>query len=310
MRNETDATDLTKALFLGTTPERPEDVAKLLETTQYEFASDRPALHLEAAAFFGQGLVVLTPRTMQQIWLIAYLSWHTVQEQSGFVIVSLVKKRPYDVREYIKGDRFTAYVDRLNQSLAELRNADAGNNPWPSDVPQLDPELSQLRTKEERVIYELACFACSFLLLHETCHAQKRVREEPQGGIAEEIECDRFAIDFLLAGCDKYAEQNNHSPVEVRRKRAMGLFLGLAVILESTEQGLWSPSESHPSSYDRIKQFVEIVDSGIPDPDDPFWVFALCVLLSKLRRDQRLPLVVDFQSCRDLFFKTLAVLKP
>jgi hypothetical protein len=125
-------------------------------------------MHLEATAFFGKGLVVFTDRTLQQAWLIAYLAWRTLHEQSGFVIVSLLNNA--------KEDEFMTHVDRLGRALADLRSADAGAAPWPADVPQLTPDLSGLRDIEDRTAYELACFAGSFLLLHETCHALKRVR--------------------------------------------------------------------------------------------------------------------------------------
>ena len=160
-------------------PERASEVAGLLETVQYERATDRPAMHLEATAFFGKGLVVFTDRTLQQVWLIAYLAWRTLHEQSGFVIVSLLNNAPYAPHQSgmnAKEDEFMTHVDRLGRALADLRSADAGAAPWPADVPQLTPDLSGLRDIEDRTAYELACFAGSFLLLHETCHALKRVR--------------------------------------------------------------------------------------------------------------------------------------
>jgi hypothetical protein len=135
------------------------------------------------------------------------------------------------------------------------------------------------------------------------------VRGEPEGSFREEMECDRFAIDFLFSGCSEYAQLNNHTLVEVQRKRAMGLFLGMAVIFESTERGLWSPSPSHPPLYDRAKQLLDVVSESFSDPDEPFWMFATCVLLSKLRRDERRPAVIDFKTCRDLTFTLIGLLK-
>lgn len=91
MSEPTNANEEVAALFLGTMPERASEVAGLLETVQFERATDRPAMHLEATAFFGKGLVVFTDRTLQQVWLITYLAWRTLHEQSGFVIVSAVE---------------------------------------------------------------------------------------------------------------------------------------------------------------------------------------------------------------------------
>lgn len=301
MSDHSNANEATKALFLGTAPERPADIEALLGIVEYRLAHDRPALHLEATAFFGRGIVVLTHRTMQQIWLIAYLSWKTLHEQSGFVIVALSRQLPYDTGLYKKNDSYIRQVDRLGLALTDLRTADGGSNPWPSDVPRLDPELSELRDEEDHAAYDLGCFAAAFVLLHETRHALKRANGDEYGGVVEELECDRYAIDFLLDRCDQYAGQNNYEPIAVLRKRAMGVFLGLAVTFESTELGLWLPSDSHPSAYVRIKQLVHIVEPTIKDQNDDFWLFATCVLLSKARRDSQICGTIHFQSTRHLF---------
>jgi hypothetical protein len=310
---DTNADGDVRALLLGVAPEQSEEIGRLMRTTQFERAHDRPAMHLEASAFFDKGLVTLTDRTMQQVWLIAYLTWRTLHEQSGFVIVSRVFGLPYDIRGN-EHDAFTQDVDRLTDALMRLReageNAKVEDHPWPSDVPRLDPTLSNLRGVEDRAVYDLACFGCAFLLLHETHHAQKRLRNEAPGGLAEEMECDRFAISFLYDGCEQYARQHNHSLIEVARKRAMGLLIGLSVVIESTERGLWSPSESHPPVYDRIRQLLDFVGATFTDPDDPFWVFATCVMLSKLRRAGRIPTLIDFDNCRGLAVELLGLMNP
>ena len=309
MNDRSEANEGVRALFSGVAPERPEEIEQILETIQYELADDRPALHLEATAFFGRGLVVLTNRTMQQIWLIAYLSWRTLREQSGFVIVALATRTPYDVSQHPKNDIYIKHVDRLGEDLTALRTADVGRNPWPSDVPRLDPQLSELRDEEDRAVYDLSCFAAAFVLLHETHHALKRARGETWGGVEEELECDRYATGFLLDRSDAYAIPRNFEPSKVFRKRAMGVFLGLAVTFESTEMGLWLASESHPSAYDRIRQLVQFVDPIISNEDDDFWIFASCVLLSRVRRGSQLPATIRFLSPRDLFYKALELIR-
>lgn len=309
MSDDFDPTRETRALFVEVAPERTARIDELLQDVQYEIASDRPAMHLEATAILGKGLVVFTNRALQQVWLISYLAWRTLHEQSGFVIVALIKKLPYDLLIMrVEGDEYTDRVDRLGEALAALRNAE-DSLPWPDDVPKLTPDLSTLQDEEDVAAYDLARFACTFILLHETCHALKRIDSTPETGIEEEIECDRFAIDFLLSGCDKYAEQHGYDKVKVRRKRSMGVFLGLAVIFESTEYGLWSPSETHPSIYMRLRLVFNAVDPLMPDPDDPVWVYACCMLLSKMRRDRKLPGTIPFTSCRGLFLAILELLK-
>ena len=42
---------------------------------------------------------------------------------------------------------------------------------------------------------------------------------------------------------------------------------------------------------------------------DDFWIFAVCTLLSKLRREERLNNNIEYESPRDLFFMALEYLK-
>jgi hypothetical protein len=205
-------------------------------------------------------------------------------------------------------DEFTAEIDRLGRALVELRSTEEELVPWPAYVPHVTPDLSQLRGVEDRAACDLMRFAQSFLLLHESCHAVKRAAGEGYGQLEEEIACDRFGIDYLLGRCDAYVPEDGYDRTDVLRKRAMGLFVGLVVIIESTERGLWAPSESHPPVRKRIELLTERVEPCLKDADDPFWVLATCALLSKLRREKRLPEAIPYTDCRDLFSKVVALL--
>jgi hypothetical protein len=305
-----DADELVKALLLATVPERSVDILKILQDLEYKQVQDRPALHLEATSFFGRGVVVFTGRTMQQMWLIAYLAWQTLREQIGFIVVSLIEKSAYRTAIFARNDKYISNVDRLDRALRELRIAEIGSNPWPADIPKLDPELSELRDVEDRTAYDLACFSAAFVLLHETSHAIRRAQGEDYGGIAEELASDKFAQDFLLLGCAEYAKQSGQPVAKILKKRAMGAFLGLAVTFESTELGLWLPSDSHPSVYERVNQLVRAVEPHFPDPNHDFWLFATSVLLSKARRGGKLPETLRFQTTRELFDRVLSLMHP
>ena len=304
MTNPIDTGEEVKQLFHGAMPERIDEVDALVEKISYQRASDRPGFHLETVSFTGAGLVALTDRTMQQIWLISYLAWQALREQSGFLIVFQARGKPYDLRAAgidISNDHLASKVDRLSCALGALRDADSGQLHWSTDVPKLTPDLAELRDEEDRIAYDLGLFATAFALLHESCHALKPIDGIAYGGVSEELECDRYAFGMLLGHCDQHAAFKKYNPMLLRRKRAMGAFLGLIVILESTSLGLSAESLTHPPFHDRVQMFTEVAECLELSKNDDFWIFATCGLISKLRREDLLPSTVDFDSFRDLF---------
>ena len=89
----------------------------------------------------------------------------------------------------------------------------------------------------------------------------------------------------------------------------MGVFLALAVTFESKELGLWVPSVSHPSVYERLGGLIRVVEPVLSDWHDDFWVFACSIVLSKARRGNRIPETIPFRDCRDLFDKALELIR-
>jgi hypothetical protein len=61
--------------------------------------------------------------------------------------------------------------------------------------------------------------------------------------------------------------------------------------------------------YERMMQLLDRVTDGFSDYDEPFWVFTACILLSKLRREQRRPPVIPFKNVRELVFTLVGLIK-
>lgn len=308
MNTNNDAAADVRQLFYGAIPERRSEVDSLFERIAYRRADDRTGFHLESLSFDGAGLITLTDRTMQQIWLISYLTWRALHEQSGFLIVFQAQGKPYDLAETgidLATDNAASTVSRLTKALQSFRDAESDQLEWPIDVPILTPDLRHLRDDEDHLAYDLGLFATAFVFLHEAHHTLLRVDGVPYGGIAEELECDRYAIKMLIEECDRHAEIKKYDVVLLRRKRAMGAMLGLIVVMESTDFGLSQESATHPPIGDRIKLMVEAADRLELDANDDFWIYATCSLLSKLRREARLPQTIPFTTFRSLFIIAL-----
>lgn len=301
----------TRNLFLDTAPERSAELEILLQKIDFRLAADRPAFHLEATAIMGRGLVVFTPRTMRQIWLIGFMAWQCMHEQSGFIVGFLMQGRPYDLSAPDVGDagaEAAARIVRLGATLRTLREAqDEREHDWPTDVPTPPIPPAEL-AEEDQAAYELACFALSFVMLHESWHALERIAGRDYAGRDEELACDSYAAHLLLDRVSEYATSKAYTPAQtesVSAKRAIGVFLGLVLMLESTEIGLREPTEDHPAWTARVRAILAIIEATAADENGHFWVFAASVILSRLRRDDIEVGIVPYNSARQLFYLVL-----
>ncbi|MBP9233237.1 MAG: hypothetical protein KBF30_01095 [Hyphomonadaceae bacterium] len=301
----------TRNLLFDTAPERSAELEIVLENIDFRLAADRPAFHLEATAIMGRGLVVFTPRTMRQIWLIGFMAWQCMHEQSGFIVGFLIQGRPYDLAAPDAGDagaEAAGRIVRLGAALRTLREAqDERESDWPSDVPVPPIPPAEL-DEEDQAAYELACFALSFVMLHESWHALARIAGHDYAGREEELACDSYAAHLLLDRVGDYAKSKAYTPDQtesVSAKRAIGVFLGLVLMLESTEIGLREPTEDHPAWTERMRAILAIIEGTTADENGSFWVFATSVMLSRLRRDDIEVGIVPYDSARQLFYLVL-----
>jgi hypothetical protein len=285
----TEANSQVRELFMGAMPERLAELDVVLEQISFQTASDRPAFHLEAIAVAGHGLVVFTPRTLEQVWLIAYMAWQCMHEQSGFVVGFLDQGRPYDLTAPDVGDagqRARARVSELGEALRRLRDAETEQAEWPADVPIPNP-TAVFEDTEDQAAFELACFALTFVLLHECYHALQRIAGVDYQGSVEELACDAYAAHFIIDHAHQYSVgmgYDKHQQQTVLDKRAIGTFLGLVLMLETTEIGLRTPTETHPAWIERVRAITAIIDPIVSHNCD-FWVYATSVMLSRLRRE-------------------------
>jgi hypothetical protein len=278
----------------------------------FRWAADRPGFYLEANAIMGHGIVVFAPRAMRQIWLISFMAWQCLCEQSGFIIGFLMQRRPYDLSASDVGDagaEAASRIVRLGAALRALRDAqEAIESDWPNDVPNPTGFRAEFAAEEDRAVYDIACIASSFVMLHEVCHALERIAGRRYAGIDEELACDRYAARFLLDRVSEYATSEGYTPEQaesVRDKRAIGVFLGLVLVLESTEIGLREPTETHPAWTQRVRATLESMEKDLTGEAFKFWVFATSIMLSRLRREGIEIGIVPYDSARQLFYVAL-----
>lgn len=296
-----------RQLLESIAPERRVEIDALFSRrdVDYHRARDRPGFYLQTF----DRVVLYTDRTLQQIYLIAFLTWKALMAQSGAIIVSLARRQPYDEAKVRRDPQLRQYerrVDALASALQNLRSADElYRAEWPAEVPRLGAGPPSFADDVDRMAYEMALLALGYVLLHETRHAMFAVDGDAPGGLAEEIACDAYATDFLTRGIGEYAEMSGLPAHRAATKRAIGLLVGQAIIVESTPEHRWRAAGDHPPVGERLQTALEALK--LPDQDDA-WVFASCMLLATLRRANRPVGVVEFTTPVELYRKLVNLL--
>ena len=137
-------------------------------------------------------------------------------------------------------------------------------------------------TQEDWLVKDFVHHALAFFFLHELRHIALHHDGIPfEAQHDEELECDRWAANFLLARSDSYAATAAEDAVKVTSKRAMGVALGTAVIAHIQELGLWKAGMQQPPIAERMKKLVSAADLPAADLS---WTVACSFLLASLRR--------------------------
>lgn len=287
-------------------PERNDYLQDLIAKYNPTFSVSSDQLHfvLEANPL---GFVRFTDRTILRIWLMGWVMWQEMYCWSSFVYFLHLDKKPFVLAEFANiPDQQQSYeiADSLySKALAFVKSDPIDWSLWPQSVPKPNPQVMNSCGQEDLLIKDFIHHEIAFFLLHELRHIILHLDSfHFANPIEEEIECDRWAVEYLLANSDVYATTSGEDPIKVNSKRAMGVALGASVIAHVQELGLWESGREHPSITDRIKSISMTLNLPV---DDHFWIVASSFLLACLRRQHALPSRIDFRSHRNFFDKIL-----
>lgn len=291
-------------LFRIVAPERSDELAHLNNDYSPAFvvAAEGAQFLFQASPSFG--LVRYSNRTLLRVWLLAWVLWKEMYCWATEVWALARTGTPFVLQrlEALPGQT-DSYMnaDSLYAEVLEFVSADSLNwGKWPARIPK--PLEIAAASKEHWFIKDLAHHAIAFFLLHELRHLTLQAEGLVYAAQAEEeMECDRWAIDFLITRSDTHAFAGEQ-PMMVRSKRAMGLALGMAVIAHVQKLGLWEPGRDHPSAAGRMKALADFID--LPDSDF-FWTVASSFVLASRRRGNALPTRIELTGQRDLLTKLL-----
>ena len=220
--------------------------------------------------------------------------WFLAKDGKPFVVAEL-DALPDQAASYVDADAV------YSEAVAFIQSDPLDWTLWPSQVPK--PLDIATATQEDWLVKDFVHHALAFFFLHELRHIVLHHDGMPfESQHDEELECDRWAANFLLAHSDSYAATAAEDAVKVKSKRAMGVALGTAVIAHIQELGLWKARMQHPPISERMKNLVSEVDLPAADLS---WTVACSFLLASLRRRGVVPERLEFEDHRDLFMKLL-----
>jgi len=293
-------------LFGMVAPERADELAALVGKYKPAFlvANDQPSFLLEANPSLG--FVRYLNRTLLHVWVLAWAMWKEMYCWSSELWFLAKDGKPFVFAELeALPDQAASYADAdavYSEAIAFVRSDPLEWALWPSQVPK--PLDIATGTQEDWLIKDFVHHALALFFLHELRHIVLHHDGIPfDSQYDEELECDRWAAEFLLGRSDSYAAAAAEDPIKVKSKRAMGVALGTAVITHIQELGLWEAGMQHPPIAERMKSLVSVLNLPATDLS---WTVACSFLLASLRRRSVVPERVNFQDHCDLFMKLLA----
>lgn len=297
-----------ETIILASAPEKEIELKRLWTEYSPHFVllDDRSGFRLEAGPY---GIVQFTSRTMHQLWLLSFAAWRALHAFQSLLHLAYHTTSgihlPLNALTQIPDQAEVEHTyARIVDGVRTLNRVEtAGEFIWPPTIPHPTPTTS-FATTEDQASFELCAIATAFAFLHEMRHvtlaADGSASPDPK---LEELECDRFAREFLLDSIGEYAVSSGDPEYKVRLKRAAGVALNAYFILVLTPPVLWCGSEKHPSVRERFEGILDAT-KDVP-PDSWFWSMLCSWLIAHLKHEGRLPSVLEGRTIQDLWVRLL-----
>ena len=264
---------------------------------------DRPGFYIEAGPF---GLVLFTHRTMLHVWLLGFVAQKAFFSYSGIIQYCRVNRTPIDLAQIssLAGQsQVNAEIDSILDNIIELSKSETLDEfGWPNGVPR--PEGGKPKDVHGQMFFDLACMASAFIFLHEVRHIQFRTDgHEELNRVQEELECDKFAIGFMLDQAREYAQTQSLDANLVETKRAMSIGLACLLPLVVANPETWYGTRTHPPVQMRIQTLVD--KASFPD-NDWLWNYLSSISLALLHFHNREVPLLRPKSDKQLFLDLVA----
>lgn len=242
--------DVVRSMLEAVVPERADELVRHWEryATRFRLADDVDAVGhvvMDAGAYVR---VRFNHPTMRLFWLASFLLWEGYEAFHRYAE---------------SGETDTARFSELYDCFTATKAAqNVDEVPWPAGVPEVGDLVDHRSGDPGRVAGELAIFSVAWAILHEVrhlIHQQEGTGAGPEDGEArraEELSCDQYATEFLLANIADYAGATGQDVDTLNMKRQTGIYVALFAMALISE-GSWAESDTHPALQQRLERVVE-----------------------------------------------------
>ncbi len=298
----TTPSDAVRILLEAAIPERVEEFRKLWKeyAPSIEIEADSSGFTINA----NKRRILYQQKALDVLWIVGFSAWESIATYSPTIATALIfHLRLEDALKYddLRGQYETEYKSRLASARAINDAHEFFLDKWPSDVPLpiLNRESAYL---EQAAAYDLTLMAIAFVLFHELRHVMlDRDNQHPPDDKVEELWCDIWAREFMTSNLAEYAHNHNHDYAQVLNKRASAMALGCLMLHEITPIFEHGGSKTHPPLGERIQAIAG--NMNLPETAT-YWIFAACVLVGALRRQNR-SLEITAKNPRELVEKLI-----
>lgn len=274
--SESEANNAVLQAIFGSAPERSAEIEQLWRNYSPRFleAGDRPGFLLEGGPF---EMILFNSRTMFQIWILGFAAQQAFLDYGGLIFIGGIFGR-FPTEDVIEVRPENCNV--LIQAVLDLGKIEQMRDfRWPSNIPH--PKHGKPKNLYGMMTFDLLVMAAAYVFLHEVEHI--RIGSPSEGRLSpreEELACDTFAREILLARIEDYARESGYALEILTTKRAMSIALASFLLLVITPPSLWGGSDSHPPVLERIQALTHSL--ALP-PSDHFWIYLSSLLIAHLR---------------------------
>ncbi|MBU2966923.1 phage exclusion protein Lit family protein [Amphritea sp. 2_MG-2023] len=270
--NDITESDAIKSLIIASAPEKKSELLSLWDKYEPTFSLKGDSLGFSMSVIFDS--VVFDHKTMCQMWLLGFAaqkSLHALGELSSNSSApnSLYLKYSQDFNVLVDSVLKLKSVERVEDFL------------WPDNTPK--PYDGKPTDVDGSMVFDLICMSGAYCFLHEIKHIMFGKSNTQISIHDEEMECDRFAREFLLSGTAEYSMSEGYNSELVSSKRAMSIALSSFFLFVITPREKWGATDTHPPIKERILALSEYTSF---DENDYFWQYFSGLSLALVMRNQ------------------------